>query len=73
MRMRCHSLSQLYEVYESRTCIYLVLELCQGGELFGRLKRVKRFSEAHARRLAKMMFSAVAYCHSKGIAHRDLK
>ena len=33
----------------------------------------RRFSETYARKVARKILSAVAYCHSKGIAHRDLK
>lgn len=53
----------------------MIMELCTGGELFEHLIQTegKRYSEAIAASYMRTMLSAVAYCHSKGIAHRDLK
>jgi len=66
---------RLEEVYESHTEIYLVQELCLGGELFDRLDEQPdyHYTEAECARLVKQMLSAVRYLHSKGIIHRDLK
>ena len=63
------------EVYESHSEIYLVQELCLGGELFDRLDEQPdyHYTEAECARLIKQMLSAVRYLHSKGIIHRDLK
>jgi len=66
---------KLYEFFETRTSIYLVLELLEGGELFERLKAQKgdKFTEPYAAWLLSKMLSAVAYCHRQGVSHRDLK
>jgi calcium-dependent protein kinase len=66
---------RLEEVYESTNEIYLVQELCVGGELFDRLDEQPdyHYTEAECARLVKHMLSAVRYLHSKGIIHRDLK
>lgn len=66
---------RLEEVYESHNEIYLVQELCLGGELFDRLDEQPdyHYTEAECARLVKQMLSAVRYLHSKGIIHRDLK
>lgn len=66
---------RLEEVYESHAEIYLVQELCLGGELFDRLDEQPdyHYTEAECARLVKQMLSAVRYLHSKGIIHRDLK
>ena len=66
---------RLEEVYESQTEIYLVQELCTGGELFDRLDEQPdyHYTEGECARLVKQMLSAVRYLHSKGIVHRDLK
>jgi Protein kinase domain len=66
---------RLEEVYESHSEIYLVQELCVGGELFDRLDEQPdyHYTEAECARLIKQMLCAVRYLHSKGIIHRDLK
>lgn len=66
---------RLEEVYESHTEIYLVQELCLGGELFDRLDEQPdyHYTEGECARLIKQMLCAVRYLHSKGIIHRDLK
>jgi calcium-dependent protein kinase len=66
---------RLEEVYESHSEIYLVQELCVGGELFDRLDEQPDFhyTEAQCARLIKQMLCSVRYIHSKGIIHRDLK
>jgi hypothetical protein len=66
------SIVRLEEVYESQSEIYLVQELCLGGELFDRLDEQPdyHYTEAECARLVKQMLSAVRYLHSKGIIHR---
>ncbi len=66
---------RLEEVYESHSEIYLVQELCIGGELFDRLDEQPdyHYTESECARLVKQMLCAVRYLHSKGIIHRDLK
>jgi len=66
---------RLEEVYESHSEIYLVQELCVGGELFDRLDEQPdyHYTESQCAKLVKQMLCSVRYCHSKGIIHRDLK
>ena len=64
---------KLYEVYESKSLIYLVTELCDGCELFDEISKRDHFSEVEAAVVLKQILQAIAYCHSQNIAHRDLK
>ena len=68
---------KLYEVYENDKNIYLIMELCTGGELFDRIvdntENGIQFTEKQAADLFKQMMSAINYCHKNGIVHRDLK
>jgi len=51
----------------------LVMELMAGGDLFDRIGAKKSYTEADARDLCVKMLQAMAYCHSKKIAHCDMK
>lgn len=66
---------RLEEVYENESEIYLIQELCEGGDLFDKLEDQSDFhySESKCARLIKQMLSAVRYLHSKNVIHRDLK
>ncbi|KZO97207.1 Pkinase-domain-containing protein [Calocera viscosa TUFC12733] len=65
--------TQLYEVIATESSIWLVTELCTGGELFDYLVEKGRLSEKEARVLFGELCLAVAYIHGKGVVHRDLK
>jgi len=64
---------KLYETFEDARNIYIVMELCTGGELFDRIIEQEKFTERDAARIMKQILSALAYCHANGIMHRDLK
>lgn len=67
------NICRLYQVIETSSRMYLVLEYCPGGELFDYIVEKERLSEDEARRFFRQIVSAVGYVHSKGYAHRDLK
>ena len=59
--------------YEDATHVYLVMELCAGGELFDRIIKHGHYSEKKARDLIRTIVGVVETCHSHGVMHRDLK
>lgn len=61
------------EMFETRSKLYLVLELVTGGELFDKIVEEQYFAEDRARRYFVQMAQAVKYLHDHEIAHRDLK
>ncbi|XP_069079771.1 serine/threonine-protein kinase 33 isoform X3 [Pleurodeles waltl] len=63
----------LEEVFETPKRMYLVMELCEGGELKEILQRKKHLSESETRHIIHSLASAIAYLHKKDIVHRDLK
>jgi calcium/calmodulin-dependent protein kinase I len=64
---------RLYDVFEEREHYYLVTEQMNGGELFDRIVQKSYYNEKEARDVCKILFEAMAYCHSQKVAHRDLK
>lgn len=64
---------KVFEYFEDENHLYIVTELCTGGELFDKIIEKKRFTEAEAAQLMEQMLSAVVFCHKAGIVHRDLK
>jgi calcium-dependent protein kinase len=66
-------IARLYDVYETRHGLHLVMECMEGGELFDRVIERKQFSEAEARQALRQMLLALNYIHSHGIVHRDVK
>ncbi|KAL4486032.1 hypothetical protein ABPG72_003966 [Tetrahymena utriculariae] len=64
---------KLYETFEDARNVYLVMELCDGGELFDRIIAKGHYTEQEARVTFTQIVQAVNHCHSNGICHRDLK
>ncbi|CAG0883813.1 unnamed protein product [Darwinula stevensoni] len=63
----------LYDVYENKKYLYLILEHVSGGELFDYLVKKGRLTPKEARRFFRQIISALDFCHSHSICHRDLK
>ncbi|KAI9113324.1 hypothetical protein K1719_015849 [Acacia pycnantha] len=59
--------------YEDRQNVYLVMELCTGGELFDRIIAKGTYSEKEAAALFRQIVTVVHVCHFMGVMHRDLK
>lgn len=51
----------------------IVMELCEGGDLFTYIKNQRKFTESSAAWILKQIMSGVYYMHKQGICHRDLK
>jgi serine/threonine protein kinase len=53
--------------------IRLVMELCEGGELYDRIQQKQYYPEQEAKVCTRNLLEATAYFHNKGIMHRDMK
>ncbi|KAF8193006.1 Pkinase-domain-containing protein [Pholiota molesta] len=66
-------ITQMYEVIATESHIWIVTELCCGGELFDYLVEKGRLSEDETRVIFGQLCLAVDYLHNNNIVHRDLK
>jgi len=64
---------KMFEFLEDEKRIYIVTEICKGGELFDEILNRSKFDERDAAIVMKQLLSAVNYCHKNNIVHRDLK
>lgn len=70
---------KLYDIYEDDKYLHLVMELCEGGELFDRIiaktqSAEGHYSEVECAKLVQKILRAINYCHTiHNICHRDLK
>ncbi|BGP03667.1 hypothetical protein NBRC10513v2_007402 [Rhodotorula toruloides] len=72
-RLRHPHVLSLFELIATESSIYLVTELCAGGELFDYLVEHGRLSLPETRRIFGQLVLGVAYLHREGVVHRDLK
>ncbi|XP_058484622.1 serine/threonine-protein kinase 33 isoform X3 [Solea solea] len=63
----------LKEVYATPRMMYLVTELCTGGDLKQLLRRKKFLTEDETRHIIRALADAIVYLHKRDIVHRDLK
>jgi len=61
------------DCYMDNKNFYVCTELCTGGELFDKIKLIKKFTEKDAAKILRTIIDAIAHCHKKNIVHRDLK
>ncbi|XP_071092225.1 SNF-related serine/threonine-protein kinase-like [Haliotis cracherodii] len=78
--VRCMKLVQhpnvvrLYEVIDTQTKLYLILELGDGGDMYDYImKHDGGLEETAARRYFRQIVEAISYCHRLHVVHRDLK
>jgi len=67
------NLIRLFEVTETVSGIYLMMEYAPGGELFVRLAECGSYTEYEAKPIFAQIASAVQYMHERHFIHRDLK
>ncbi|CAD8143523.1 unnamed protein product [Paramecium octaurelia] len=66
-------IEQIYEVYQEKDKLVLIIEYCQGGTLYQFYKSKGKLSEKQIAQLMKGILDALFEMHSNGFVHRDLK
>ncbi len=64
---------RLYQVVDTASKLFLILEWGQGGDLYEYITKHGRLTEDKARAVFRQIVKALFYCHQHHIAHRDLK
>ncbi|GFP89417.1 calcium-dependent protein kinase 8, partial [Phtheirospermum japonicum] len=63
----CPSILRLHDAYEDDDCVHIIIDLCDGGDLFDRLSAGARFYESVAAAVLTQLMAAIAYCHRLGV------
>ncbi|KAK9055484.1 hypothetical protein SSX86_026567 [Deinandra increscens subsp. villosa] len=63
----------LKDTYEDDGAVHLVMELCEGGELFDRIVARGHYTERAAAGVTRTIVEVILMCHKHGVMHRDLK
>jgi serine/threonine protein kinase len=66
-------ITRLYQVIDTPSDIYLVMELAKGGDLFDKVVSEKSLSEPESKRLFYQLLQTMAYIHEQNLSHRDIK
>mmetsp|Transcript_10927 Transcript_10927/g.16889 ORF Transcript_10927/g.16889 Transcript_10927/m.16889 type:complete len:690 (+) Transcript_10927:445-2514(+) len=61
---------QLFEVYKNKRKIWIITELCTGGDLTSRIDTI---SENDVATIMEQIARAMYYMHKRNVCHRDLK
>ncbi|XP_066359065.1 calcium-dependent protein kinase 29-like isoform X2 [Miscanthus floridulus] len=64
---------RLREAFEDGDTVHLVMEVCEGGELFDRIVSRGHYTERAAAGVMRTIMEVVLHCHKHGVMHRDLK
>ena len=64
---------KVFQIYENDNHYLIIMEYCEGGELFNYIVEKQRLSENESAFFYYQIIQGVEYIHSQGIAHRDLK
>ena len=65
--LRCGGIVRLHGHFEDTDNVYLVLELCEGGNLYRLLKQRGPLREREAAKLIKQLLQALLYMHERGV------
>ena len=72
-RINHPGITQMKDVIMDSDQIYIIIELCDSGDLNDIVQREAGLSESQARKYFRQIIGAISYIHAIGVAHRDIK
>ncbi|CAL1526309.1 unnamed protein product [Lymnaea stagnalis] len=66
-------ITKLHKTFRDKKYVYMLMEVCLGGELWTILRDRGHFDDITARFCVACVLEAFSYLHAKGIIYRDLK
>jgi len=73
MEMNHNNIVKCFGHIDKPAYIYIVMELCEGGELLEQLEHIGKYTEEDTSEVVRNLIETLGYLHSKGIVHRDIK
>ncbi|KAK1945044.1 Calcium-dependent protein kinase 2 [Phytophthora citrophthora] len=67
------NLITIHKVYEEHQKVYIIQEMCTGGELYDRVVQRGKYSERDAANIMSQLVSALQALHAHNILHLDIK
>ncbi|ESO89780.1 hypothetical protein LOTGIDRAFT_74837, partial [Lottia gigantea] len=67
------SLVSFFQVIETTSRFFLVMECCERGDLLDAIRNMKQIPEDQAGLWFRSLHDGILYMHNRGIVHRDLK
>jgi len=64
---------RLHDIFENEQAIFLILDIYDGGDLYGHLTKNGAMRPSEAFKMFKQIIEGIEYCHKNLIVHRDLK
>ncbi|XP_048374303.1 aurora kinase B [Sphaerodactylus townsendi] len=71
--LRHPNILRLYNYFDDKKRVYLILEYAPRGEVYKELQKCQRFDEVTSATYMEEMADALLYCHGKKVIHRDIK
>ena len=67
------NIMKLYEFFEDNKNYYMVSEYCDQGDLYEKMTKLNYMNQIVVKFLMEQILNAVAYLHSRGVLHGDIK
>ncbi|CAO1372336.1 unnamed protein product [Diamesa hyperborea] len=71
--LRHDNIIKYYQSIESSHRLYVIMQYAENGSILDIIHQEKRLSESRSCEYFRQILSAIEYCHSVGVCHRDIK